>query len=147
MMEGINRSKWSWHVSYILQGFQKAGKHRINFVKQILIWASSIFFKTKILQTCFHERSLDFCVKFNIEYCTDCPKSVETQENCGLILLFQINSWDETSLTVQGLRLTLTIQGAWSLISDQETRSDMPLLRVCMLQLKIPPAATKTWCS
>ena len=46
-----------------------------------------------------------------------------------------------TSRVVQWLRLRTPNVGG------PGTRSHMPQLRVCMLRLKIPCAATKTWCS
>ena len=66
--------------------------------------------------------------------------------------LFKIN-FVGTSLVVQWLRLCAPNAGGLGLIPGQGTRSYMPQLRVCMLQLKIlhaaakiPCAATKTRC-
>ncbi|TEA23632.1 hypothetical protein DBR06_SOUSAS910357, partial [Sousa chinensis] len=50
------------------------------------------------------------------------------------------------SLVVQWLRLCSPNAGGPSLILGQGTRSHMPQLRVCMLQLKFPHAATKRSC-
>ncbi|TEA40711.1 hypothetical protein DBR06_SOUSAS1310003, partial [Sousa chinensis] len=52
-----------------------------------------------------------------------------------------------TPLVVQWLRLLAPNAGGLGSIPGQGTRSHMPQLRVCMSQLKIPNAATKTWCS
>ena len=52
-----------------------------------------------------------------------------------------------TSLMVQWLRLCSSNGGSLGLIPGQGTRSHMVQLRICMLQLKILHAATKTWCS
>ena len=49
-----------------------------------------------------------------------------------------------TSLVVQWLRLHTPNAGGPGLIPGQEIRSRLPQLRVHMLQLKIPCAATKT---
>ena len=51
------------------------------------------------------------------------------------------------SLAVQWLRLHAPNAGGWGSIPGQGTRSHMLQLRVCILQLKIPSAATETWCS
>ena len=52
-----------------------------------------------------------------------------------------------TSLVVQGLKLhTPNARGPGS-NHGQGTRSHMPQLRACKLQLKIPRAATRTQCS
>ena len=48
---------------------------------------------------------------------------------------------------VQWLRLHAPNAGGWGSIPGQGTRSHMPQLRVCILQLKILSAATETWCS
>ena len=48
---------------------------------------------------------------------------------------------------VQWLRLCFPNEGGSGLFLGQGTRSHMLQLRVGMLQLKIPHAATKTWCS
>ena len=48
---------------------------------------------------------------------------------------------------VQWLRLQAPNAGGLGSIPGQGTRSGMPRLRVHMLQLKIPHAATKTPCS
>jgi len=50
----------------------------------------------------------------------------------------------EISLVVQWLRLQATNAGGLGLIPSQETRSHMLQLRVCMPQLKILHAASKT---
>ena len=47
------------------------------------------------------------------------------------------------SLGVQWLRLHTPNAGGLGSIPGQGTRSHMPQLRVCMLQLKIPHATTK----
>ena len=49
------------------------------------------------------------------------------------------------SLVVQWLTLHTPNAGVPGLIPGQGTRSYMRQLRVCMLQLKIPCAATKPW--
>ena len=51
------------------------------------------------------------------------------------------------TLVVQWLRLCILKAGGLGLIPLQGTRSHMPQLRVCMLELKIAHAATKTPCS
>ncbi|TEA34510.1 hypothetical protein DBR06_SOUSAS10710064, partial [Sousa chinensis] len=51
------------------------------------------------------------------------------------------------SLIVQWLRLCSPNAGGLGSIPGQGTGSHMPQLRVHMLQLKIPHAATKTQCS
>ena len=53
----------------------------------------------------------------------------------------------KTSLVVQWLRFRTANAGGLGLIPGQGTRSHMVQLRICMLQLKILHAATKTWCS
>ena len=50
-----------------------------------------------------------------------------------------------TSLVVQWLRLCAPNARGPGLIPGQGTRSHMPQLRVCMMQLKILLAITKTW--
>ena len=49
-----------------------------------------------------------------------------------------------TSLVVQWIRLHAPNAGGLGSIPGWGTRSRMPQLRVCMLLLKIPPAATET---
>ena len=50
----------------------------------------------------------------------------------------------ETTLAVQRLRHHAPSAGVLSLIAGQGTRSHMPRVRICMLQLQIPRVATKT---
>ena len=52
-----------------------------------------------------------------------------------------------TSLVIQWLRLHTPNAGGPGSILGQGTRSHMPQLRVRILQLKIPHASVKTWCS
>ena len=51
-----------------------------------------------------------------------------------------------TSLVVQWLRLWAPNARGSGLRSNQGTLSNLPQLRVCILQLKIPRATTKIWC-
>ena len=46
---------------------------------------------------------------------------------------------------VQWIRLQAPNTGGLGLIPGQGARSHMPQLGVCMLQVKMPQAATKTW--
>ena len=52
-------------------------------------------------------------------------------------------NWTGTSPVVQWLRLCPLNIGSWGLIPGQGTRSHMPQLRACVMQLKIWHAATK----
>ena len=58
-----------------------------------------------------------------------------------------INCSMGTSLVVQRLRFHAPSSGGPGLIPGQGTRSHMQQLRVPLPQLKIPCAATETWCS
>ena len=66
---------------------------------------------------------------------------IEPMELCGFPFLKIYNPG--TSVVVQWLRLCTPNAGGPSSIAGQGTRSHMLQLRVCMLQLKIPHAATK----
>ena len=68
------------------------------------------------------------------------------KENDWNIIVIK-NIFSGTSLAVQWLRRYTPNAGGGGSISSQGTRSPMPQLRVCMLQLNIPHAATKTWTS
>ena len=69
-------------------------------------------------------------------------------ENGNLVLwVILCRHWakdSETSLVVQWLRLHTPNAGSPGSIPGQGTRSHIPQLRVCMLQLKIPHVATKS---
>ena len=63
-------------------------------------------------------------------------ETVKPKQNCQL-----------SSLAVQWQRLHAPKAGGQGSIPGQGTRSHVLQLNVCMLQLKIPPATTKTQCS
>ena len=60
--------------------------------------------------------------------------------------IFKVHSL-QTSLVVQWLWLHVSNAGYLDSIPGEGTRSHMSQLRVCMPWLKIPHAATETWCS
>ena len=106
------------------------------------------------------------CKLFDLS-CSSCFEIVALQKNLWVILSFQLPEYFEgiltigtlddfifknwiilgISLVVQWLRLCTPNAGSLGLIPGRETHSHMPQRRVCMPQLKIMHAATKTWCS
>ena len=65
------------------------------------------------------------------------------RKNLEFKILWLKKNFMGTSLVVQWLRLRAPNAGGLGSIPGQGARSHVPQLRVCMRQLKIPPAATK----
>ena len=80
--------------------------------------------------------------------CARKPGHVGRPGNAVLqVLIPESQEYLGASLVVQWLRLHAPSAGGCGSIPGQGTRFHMPQLRVCILQLKIPSAATETWCS
>ena len=75
------------------------------------------------------------------------PESQEPEISPSLGHFIPKNVNMGTSLVVQWLGLQALNAGHLGLIPGQGTRSHIPQLRVCMLQLKILYAITKNLCS